>query len=153
MAKSRDPYFYRTVLDPSQDDNNPEITLAPVQVTVSKNFLFDIISKVWRYGSGDAFGRTRITSGPPNLNAIVPKTITVLSSETLILDNNPNRQGAIIDNISFGWFYMALRTGDIAALNYVFFPNDFYLEIDGYTGQLFMQSAYVGTDQITVLEY
>lgn len=152
MAKSNDPYFYRTVLDPIGDNNSPDITLSPVGVNISKNFLWDYINRIWRYAAGDYNGRTRVTTGPAITTGILPRTVNVGTATTMILDFNPARQMAYLAYpAGQGPVSLAEVDPGVAAFG-ILWPQDEDCLMDGYTGQLFGRAS-VAAQNVLVWEF
>lgn len=152
MAKSKDTNFYATDLDLDPANYNPDIGNDSLAQTLARMFGRDIINRIWRGQTVDYNGRTRITNGPAITSGIVPRTVTVLTTTTMLLDNNPTRQLAYLAYPS-GQGPVTLAQVDPGVASFgILWPQSEDLFMDGYTGQLFARSS-VASSNVLVWEF
>lgn len=152
--ESRDVDFYRTEEDFTVEPSQALISENEVIRSLSFNMAWDHLNRMWRKIASDPFGRQRVTSGVALTSNIIAVTVAVfINTDTLVLDVNPKRQMAYIENLGSSPMRVGFRLGDtVSASAFTTWPNDHLLVLDGYQGQLFLNSTF-GTQVVQIWDF
>ncbi len=120
--------------------------------TIARNAVFDSVSGLWRFASGDALGRTLVSIGAVSGVILSSNTVTVPGGGILLVPANTSRAGVYIENLSTESCRLGYTT--VVSTGIVDFPNDTYDDMQGYTGPLVANAGVsVSVIQILVIEY
>jgi hypothetical protein len=117
-----------------------------------RNTVFDRLAGLWRLASGDSVGRTLVSNGAVTGVILSTQTFAVPAGGIQIAAQNSSRSGIYVENLSPESINLGFAlpiTGFV-----VTFPNDTYINMQGYQGVLVADNGVsIAVATVLVIEY